>query len=190
VRELLFDTPFWLYGVLAIVGAALWASGNARQEARLKWAGLAALAVAVLLAALSYFVETDKEAVARRMRELVATVESKDQKKAAELLHSRASLAGVMDKEAIVARVGTAADQFKLKDVKVTSMTVSQGAESLITTISVTAAVDTPAFSGNVPTNWQVTWEKVDRGWVAREITPVSGMATDATTLREKARGN
>ena len=36
MRDFLFDTPYWFLGLLGLAGIALFLSGNARQEARLR----------------------------------------------------------------------------------------------------------------------------------------------------------
>ena len=51
---------------MLLVGAALFWSGNNRQDKTLKRLGLAVLLVGIVLGVLSYFVDTDKERAVRR----------------------------------------------------------------------------------------------------------------------------
>jgi 4-amino-4-deoxy-L-arabinose transferase-like glycosyltransferase len=98
--ELLFDTPWWLLALLAVAGAALFISGNARLEKRLKLAGLGLVAAAVLLLALSRLVDTDREKVEKQTRQLMAAVVQRDQQGVRRQLHPQASL-GVWNRDDI-----------------------------------------------------------------------------------------
>src|SRR3954466_9699475 len=106
MRDLLFDTPFWLLGVFVVLGIGLWFSGNARQEKRLQYAGYLSLLIAGVLALLSYVVDTDREIVVKRTRQIVEAVSKKDSAAALKLLHPRATL-GEMNRQQIADRVAT-----------------------------------------------------------------------------------
>src|SRR5437764_8169317 len=78
MNDLLFDTPLWLLGLLVIVGAALFWSGNNRRDKTLKLVGLAVLLAGVVLGVLSYFIDTDKERAVRQTRQIVAAADRRD----------------------------------------------------------------------------------------------------------------
>src|SRR4051812_8114590 len=78
MNDLIFDTPLWLLGLLVVVGAALWWSGNNRQDKTLKRLGLVVLLAGVLLGVVSYLVDTDKEGAARQTRQIVSAAERRD----------------------------------------------------------------------------------------------------------------
>jgi len=81
MEDYLFDTPIWLLIVLGGAGLLfLWAGffRSERKDKLLGGVGIALLLIGGTLFVLSRVVETDKEQVVRRSRELVAALEAKD----------------------------------------------------------------------------------------------------------------
>ena len=188
MRDFLFDTPYWFLGALAVVAVGLWISGNARQEKRLQYAAYAALLAAALLALLSHFVDTDREIVIKRTRQIVEAVEKKDSAAAQKLLHPRASLAE-MNKQQIVDRIATAADQFGVRSVRVTSLEVAPSplAPEMTVALAATADLNANPYSGaGVPSTWDLTWVKTADGWLLRDITPKSVPGLDVRNLVDR----
>jgi hypothetical protein len=172
MRDFLFDTPYWFLGLLGVVGAALWVSAKTRSDRR-KEAAILAFAAAVALGLLSYFVDTDKKKVEKRTRQLVEAVAKQDKAVAENLLHPQANLGG-LKKPAIVERIGTAADQFHIKGLRITSIEVHPAGDDLSALIAVTADAEMGGFGGGVPSTWDLVWEKSASGWLLRDIRPVS----------------
>jgi hypothetical protein len=190
MREFLFDTPYWLLGGLVVLGIALWVSGNARQEKRLQLAGYLAFLIAATLALLSYFVDTDRELVTKRTRQIVEAVEKKDTATAQKLLHPRATL-GDMNKQQIADRIGTAADQLGIQSVRITSLEVTPQplGNEMTATLAATANASTAVFSGPVPSTWDLTWVKTNDGWLLRDIIPRSMPTMEPGALIDRLKG-
>jgi hypothetical protein len=191
MADYLFDTPYWLLGVVGVAAIALLVSGNSRQDKRLRSAGMAVFGVAVLLGLLSFFVDTDKEKVNKRTRQLVAAVEKKDKDTVGRLLHPQARLGGRdgMDKGQIVERVGTAVDQFNIKGIRITSMDVRAVDEDIEVILSATADMDLQVWSGGVPSDWRLVWEKSGGEWLVREIVPLKVPQMEVGTLMSRLKG-
>jgi hypothetical protein len=185
MRDLIFDTPLWLLGLFAVLGIGLWFSGNARRENRLQYAGYASVLLAVLLAVVSHFVDTDREIVTRRTRQIVEAVSKKDSATALKLLHPRATL-GDMNRQQIADRIGTAADQFGVKSVRITSLDVTPQplGEEITAALAATADLaDNPYSGAGIPSTWDLTWVKSNNEWLLRDITPKSIPRMDVHTL-------
>ena len=185
MREFLFDTPYWLLGLFAVLGIGLWFSGNARNDKRFQYAAYASLLVAVTLALLSYFIDTDREIVLKRTHQIVEAVAKKDTATALKLLHPRASLAD-MNRQQIADRIGTAADQFGVKSVRITSLDVTPQplGEEIIAALAATADLaDNPYSGAGIPSTWDLTWVKSNNEWLLRDITPKSIPRMDVHTL-------
>lgn len=177
MADLLFDTPYWLLGLLAVVGVALWLSGNARRDKTLQRVGYAVLGVGVALFLVSWFVDTDRETVAKRTRQVVAAVDNKDAATLAKLLHPDATL-GDLNKQQIVDAAKKAMDKYRLKDVRATSVeTVQPNRAEVIVDLGVTANIDTSVWSGAVPTVWELVWAKSGGEWLLRDIKSKRGPA-------------
>lgn len=190
MRDLLFDTPLWLLGLFAVLGIGLWFSGNARREKRLQYAGYASLLVAVLLAVVSHFVDTDREIVTRRTRQIVDAVARKDSATALKLLHPRATL-GDMNRQQIADRIGTAADQFGVRAVRITSLDVTPQplGEEITAALAVTADIaDNPHPGAGAPSTWDLTWVKSNNEWLLRDITLKSIPRVDVQTMMNRIR--
>ena len=76
ISDLLFDVSWWIPALLGVIGATLFWTANNRQQAGPRRAGLGLIALAIAWAALSYFVDTDKEKAIRATKTLVADVVS------------------------------------------------------------------------------------------------------------------
>ena len=189
MRDFLFDTPYWALALFALVGVALYVSGNGRQDKKLKLAGLAGLAIAGLLAVLSYFIDTDKEIVTKGTRDLAAAVEKKDRATAERLLHPKVSFGGPTDRAKLIERILTAADEYKLKDIKVSAIEVKPDGQDLAVNFSATANIEFGGMSFTPPSTWQFIWEKTpDRGWQIRVIRPISVSGMDNAQLMDRVR--
>ncbi len=169
MTDLLFDTPWWLLGLLLIAGIALFVAGNNRQDRTLKRSSLGVLGLAILLAALSFFIDTDREKVIKRTRQLVQAVEKKDSATFASLLHPRASLFN-MDKEELVSVASKAADNYHLTSINIGGLEAKTAPDGIVATFSAGAAVDSGAGAGNVPTTWEILWIKTPEGWMAKDF--------------------
>jgi hypothetical protein len=188
MNDFFFDTPYWFLGLLVVVAIGLFVSGNARQESRLKVAALVTLLLAVTLVLISHFVDTDKEKVVKRTRQLIEAVEKKDKATVASLLHSRVSLAW-MRKDDIVEKAATVADEFHLSNLRATSIDVEQpNRNEILTTVNVSAHVETSGWAGDPPSSWQLTWERTTGGWLISEIKPIRLPGIDLTTLIGRMR--
>ncbi|HYE16917.1 MAG TPA: hypothetical protein VEA69_00610 [Tepidisphaeraceae bacterium] len=169
MTDWLFDTPWWLPAGLAVAAIALFVAGNNRQDAALKRLAAAALGLAVVLFAVSYFVNTPKEVVAKRTREFVSSVEKKDRPTIERLLHPAAHFLD-LNKAKIVEIASKAMDTYRIKDVRITSMDVRSTGDTIVAVFQVGSSVEVQGFGGSVPTQWQITWEKLGDEWLARGI--------------------
>src|SRR3954471_24763412 len=92
MSDLLFDAPWWLPTCIIAAGLLVFMSGNKRVgdaprgASAVRNVGLGIIGLGVLVIAVSYLVDTDKETVTRRTRELVQSVESRDWEKMKSLL--------------------------------------------------------------------------------------------------------
>src|SRR3954465_11709461 len=125
VNQVLFETPWWLLTLVAIVAIALLVSGNNRQQNQLKLAGFIVLSLGIILAAVSFFVDTPREKALKGTRQFVRAVVDRDQAKLRSLLHPNASLLG-WNKEDIVYGAKQYAEDFNLKDATITHLDADQ----------------------------------------------------------------
>src|SRR5215213_6103461 len=80
MTDLLFDTPWWLPLLVAGVGVVLFVTGNRRVENKVRYAGLAVVALAGVLVAVSYLVDTPVETAERKTNEFVKAFNRQDWK--------------------------------------------------------------------------------------------------------------
>jgi len=177
MRDLLFDTPWWLLTLLGLVGIVLFMSGNARQHKGLLRAGIAVILLGVVLAVVSYLVDTPREKVIKGTRALVKAAVDRDKTTLNAELHPNASLAGWKRLQIIDGAVAYA-DQFGLKSATITGMEVKQDEPSMMTvTMRVVAQFSgKQAYFDTVPTDWQLTWWETSNGqWLLKDVTPLGG---------------
>ena len=175
MSEYLFDTPYWLLALLAVVGVGLLVSANARQEKRLARAGAGVLIAGILLALVSYFVQTDKEKVLGRSKELVAAVEKKDKAALDKLLHPGVTLSGPqLTKDRIIEVAVEKVEQYRITNVKLSAEEPVRRSSGVIEVSgTVTANPEALGMGGNTPTDWRFVWVRTPEGWRVREIIPL-----------------
>src|SRR4051794_8821575 len=174
VSDLLFDTPWWLPTIIIAVGLFLFLSGNRRTLTRLRNAGLAVVGVGLLLVAVSYFVDTDKETVIKRSRELVKDVEGREWDKVEKLMAPEVRFDGYgrdyEGRENLIAGGRAAVDMAGLNTATVTRVTPTVVGPTITTEFRVFA--DSTKLGGQqVPSDWKLTWAKrPGQGWAVTEI--------------------
>lgn len=176
--DLIFEAPWWLYVVPAVVGLGLAVAGRRRGDKTLRNVGVGLFLVGLAVFAAGRVVETDQEKVVRQSRELVAAVERRDW----------GTLSGLLTEDAVLSlqAVGQihdsrdkiiAAAKSRMGDSKVTAVNVGgidpKREGSLITTelqvyVTAEATGDRP-----IPTTWRLVWTRAGDGWAVRDIEAV-----------------
>jgi hypothetical protein len=177
MSNLLFDTPYWILGALAIVGIALFVTGNNRTDATLRSVGAAIVGVGLLMFVVSWFVDTSEEKCVNRSKQLVKAVEKRDWDTFNSLVSPRAKLSiigapGVStyrNREEILEGAKAGVERHDLRSAKV----YESEAKSNVDYISVDISVYTEqghGILGSLSTAWQLDWQETDDGWVCVEI--------------------
>ena len=180
MTRLLFDAPWWLPTVLAFLGIALFWNGNRRQEAPVRNAGLLFLLGAVLVLAVSYYVDTDMEKATKQSKLLVYSVEKRDWATLRNILSPTTSLHvlgggaevyGTRDE--IVGGAQKAVDQYGLKNVRILNTTPEQ--TDTVINITMTIVSDQDFTSGRpITTTWQFEWQQMGgETWSLTRITNI-----------------
>src|SRR5215213_10065124 len=139
MTELLFDTPWWLPAVIAAAGVVLFVTGNRRVENKLRLAGVGVICIAILLTAVSYFVDTPRETAERRSRELVDAFERGDFEAMRKILHPTTAVTVLnhtvyADRDQIIENAKEAYSRYGFKSVNV----LFSHSEQVQTSITVT----------------------------------------------------
>lgn len=167
--DLLFDTPWWLPTILAGLGLALLAIGNNRQERKLLWVGGLLALVGVLIAVISYLVETDVEKVISRTRLLANAVDKRDWATFRSLLDPKTSFSYYPNREELVEGARKTADYIGLKSVRLTSVQARQ-TDTLITVDVDALSVQERTLDRPVLTSWRLYWQDFGNGWFLHRI--------------------
>ena len=174
--DYLFDTPWWLPACIAVTGAVLFYVANNRQEARLRTVGLTVVCVAILLAVVSYFVDTDREKAEDRSRAIVRAVHEKDWPKLRSLLENNTTV-GILNGptvyrggEQIAARAQDASEKYGVQSVTVTSLDSRQDQTLITVTVSV---LSTQAVVPTITSRWEFDHLQSADGWYLNEIRAV-----------------
>jgi 4-amino-4-deoxy-L-arabinose transferase-like glycosyltransferase len=174
---MVFNSPWWLFCMVGLVGVALLISGNKRQKKPLLAAGVAVLALLAVLVSLNYFIVTPREKVTRATRAIVEAAVKRDRATLDANLHPNASLA-LWNRKQIIDGAATYADRFGLTSASISGWDIKEDQPHVITvTIRVIAR-----FTGQnlpydtVPTDWQLNWWETNDGkWLLKDIIPMGG---------------
>ncbi|CAA9392278.1 MAG: hypothetical protein AVDCRST_MAG64-1346 [uncultured Phycisphaerae bacterium] len=182
MTDLLFDTPWWLPALVAAVGVVLFVTGNNRLERRVKAAGLAVVGLAVLLTAVSYFVDTPVETAERRSQELVDAFERADWPAMRAILDPTAALtfgdrAIYGSRDQILTNAEDAHARFGFKSVDVLSKNTEQ-ADTVIK-VGLVLLSQQEALGQPFKSEWQFQFQRTADGWALVEVRAISiGNAT------------
>jgi hypothetical protein len=183
MNDLLFDTPLWLLGFLVIVGAALFWSGNNRQDKTLKRLGLAVLLAGLVLGVLSYFIDTDKERAVRQTRQIVAAIERKDWDGFSKLLDARTHVLIYNNRDDIVQGAKVTADAIGLKALHVTGMEVEQ--KDTVINVDFNVLSEQERSMGRpVVTSWRFVYQNFGAGWKLDTIEPLKSNEVNPDQIR------
>jgi hypothetical protein len=170
MTDLLFDTPWWLPTLIAVVGGWMLIDGNKRGNDRFRNAGAAVFLVAVLLAVVSYFVDTDKETVLKRTRALVDAVEQKDWQRFESLLDEGTSLAGrYSGKQEMVEGAKRSSVLIGLKKAYVRSTEARQTGTLITVTMNALSEQDMPPYP--MQSKWELDWQQRGDRWLLDRVT-------------------
>ncbi|QOV88982.1 nuclear transport factor 2 family protein [Humisphaera borealis] len=175
--DLIFDAPWWLYIVPAIVGIVMAYLGLRKGDKTLRSVGVGLLLVGVVIFIASRAVETDTEKVSRQSRELVAAVEKREWDKLNALMEPDAAvtLAGVGEiystREQIVSACRSRADGSGVTALAITGLEPKrEGAAQ----ISAEVQIYVTANDGGgrpFPTGWRFVWARAADGrWLIHDI--------------------
>ena len=173
MTELLFDPPWYLPVVIAVLGLYLFIHGNRRQDAKVRNIGVGVALLAVALFFVGRTMETDREVAEKRSRQVVDAVEKHDWNALRALLDPKASVAvpnGVVysNRDVIVGGAQAATERFGVKNIRVLSLTSRQ--DDTMITVDIDALSDQGMTGQPFPTSWQFEWHELKDGWTLMRI--------------------
>jgi hypothetical protein len=178
MSDLLFASPWWVPTCIIGIGILFFISGNKRQQPRARNTGIVIMLLAVALIALNYFVETDKEKVARHTRELVSAVQDANWDKVKSLLSPQVTLGTIKtsiypNRDALLKGAADCAEQYQLKSAHITSLEVRQVQTQITVDLTVWTVQDI-TLGRPLPSSWQLVWGQTGNDWSLFQITCLS----------------
>lgn len=187
LSQLLFDTPWWLPTSIALAGVVLFFYANARREWKLRNAGAGVVLLAILLAAISYGVDTDIEKVNKRTKQFVTAVNERDWTTFRSLLDTRTSFAMYRNADELTSGAEKTSDAIGLKSVTVFSMEPQQ-TDTLITVYLAVWSTQDFTMLRPIKSNWQFDWQETSEGWVLRTIRLLDGDSLKPSDVEAKLK--
>jgi len=180
MTEYLFDAPWWILGVIAFAGIAVWWTGNQRQDKQSKIVGLALLGVAILIGICSWVFQTPRERAVSQTEKMVAAVGARDWPVVKSILDARTSLSRLNDtsivyknREQILAAAKAASELYGFQSARVSGTEVDQHDTIITVTIRVYSVQE--ITSGQpVLTDWQIDWNQIGQEWRMTKITLIN----------------
>jgi hypothetical protein len=168
MNDLLFDTPWWLPAVLAVVGLTLFWTGNRRQKSRPRNAGLAVLGLMVALILVSWLVDTQKEKCVKLAHQIVQAAAQHDAAALKPLLNAQTTVNNrIHGPTAIATATVMAADTYDLQSLTTLSTTPKQ-AQTVITVQMRVLAQSKSYRPTTVDCEFQ--WNQTSEGWYLQNI--------------------
>jgi hypothetical protein len=179
MSDLLFNTPWWLPSIIALVGIVLFIAGNRRGHDPARNTGGALILAAVALICISYFVKTQKEKCVAQARSLIQAVEKRDVPAMKRLLGPNTAVNGLLvGPDQIIPAAQSGAEAYHLESLSVISTDV-QRVQTVIT-VSMTVFAQSKDIQ---PTrvDCQFQWNQSADGWHLQNIdlTNIGGQNPD-----------
>ena len=175
MTELLFHTPWWLPTTIIAAGVALFLAGNRKTEGSIRTAGAAVVGLGVLLIAVSWAIDTDVEKVEIRSKQLVEAAGHNDWSKVEGLLSPTAHFRFQRgereygNRKDLIAGARQASESTGLRSAWVGSDNVQQTGGLITTEMRVFSDQD-KVGGHQIPSDWQLDWQKENGQWVVSEI--------------------
>ncbi len=156
------EIPWWIPSALLVAGGVLAWTANARRLRGMMRGGSGLIGLAIVLIAVSWMLESDREQVRNRTRQLVKAVAGRDWQAMKSLLHPEAEVMMLRGRDAVIKVASTAVEASSLQSAKVISM----GDQEIPPDYIVTLQVMGDFRDGSVLSNWKLEWTKGEAGWV------------------------
>jgi hypothetical protein len=175
MSDLLLSPPWWLYCLVLAFGLILWAGANKQGHSRGRWLGLAVIGLGVLMAIMSFLVETNSQKVTRLSGELVQAVVDSKWNTLSSLLADDATLAidnstFLSSRDPIVAAARIGAQRYGLHSANCTVEDLEKQSGGITTTLRIFTTGDLDP-GHPLPSRWQLDWIKGAEGrWIVRRI--------------------
>lgn len=158
--ELIAAPPWYLPSAVAVIALILLFQGNRLQSKPMRNIGLACAMLATVVMALGHFLESDREIVERRTRELASAVDRRDWQAFGDLLDPKVSFEKYyVDKASLLSGAQATAERVGVKNITVTGLDTKYEANAY--QVDFTASADIDIFNGGrAPTNWRFFWAK------------------------------
>jgi hypothetical protein len=176
MSELLFHTPWWLPTAIIVAGVILFLAGNRRTQGPIRTAGALIIGLGVLLIVVSWAIDTDVEKVENRSKLLVESAGHNDWGKVETLLsptaHFTFKLGGRQygDRQELIDAARKASESTGLRSAWVASENVQQTGTALLTTEMRVFSDQDKVGGHQIPSDWQLDWQKENGQWVVTEI--------------------
>lgn len=187
MSDLLFDTPWWLPTIVAVIGVVLFIAGNKRVKNGLRGAGVGFVAAAIALVLVSYFVMTQKEKCIAQARAIVHDAARQDFDAMKGLLEAGTVVNGMLTGPGQIVPVAqSAAAAYKLSSLTILS-TDAQRKQTVIT-VAMTVLAQSDSYQ---PTrvDCQFQWNESGNGWHLQniDITNIGGQNPDELMRRMRS---
>lgn len=157
--EFIASPPWYIPSALGVIALVLLFQGNRSTNKQLKSIGLLCAVLATVVMALGHFLESDREAVERRTRELAAAVDRRDWKTFGEMLDPKVSFEKFyVGKDSLVAGAEATVDKVGVKDITISGVETAFRANAYDVTFRATAEIR--EIGQRAPTDWRLTWAK------------------------------
>lgn len=173
MTELLFEVPWWLVSLLAVIGIVLFINGNKSQVIKVRNLGLGLVLLAIIWALVSHLVDTDAKRVKRGTLELVQAAVDRDwaafqARLAPDASFTIGSHAKPGGAAVVTAEAKQGVEAVRLKSAHIQKLEMEQ-TKTLIT-VKCEIFSTQESFAPVETSTWDFDWEKTPDGWKLREI--------------------
>ncbi|HEY8747975.1 MAG TPA: hypothetical protein VIM11_08375 [Tepidisphaeraceae bacterium] len=175
MSDLLFDVPWWLPTLLAIVGISIAVSGNRRQNDSLRNRGLGLILLAIAWVTLSVLVDTDKEKCQKQTRQFVKSVVDRNWQTFDSLLDADVAFRfegspwSIVGRDALDNALKADINHISVDSASITSMSAHEESGTIAVHI-VVWSTQKSTMGEPLNSEWKLSWQRFAGKYLLHEI--------------------
>ncbi len=183
MTEILFESPFWLGIVLAPVLFVLWGLWYRTRSPRAARVLLVGLVIALLLFACQRLVVTDREKLQITTIRLSNAVGRHDIDAIIELVEPNVRFEGGFSRQDFRDHLVMLLEKYSVENPTIGGFVIEITGDRATVRCSSMCDVDTPQWSGRVPSSWELEFQLFENGWLITDLRPLKIAGQDYSSF-------
>ena len=173
MTEILFESPFWLGILLAPVLFVLWGLWYRTRTPKAARVFLVGLAIAPLVFVCQWMVVTDREKLQLTATRLSRAVGRHDIDAVIELIEPHARFDDRFSRQEFRGHLVMLLEKYSVENPTIGGFVIEVAGDRATVRCSSMCQVELPGWSGNVPSSWELKFQRFEDDWLITDLRPL-----------------